>query len=236
MKNRLEAYIILSLCFIVAVSCGGSDSDDEQVVPPKNEAPTQVKTLIYPSPDLLCIDNIIGFEWTKSTDPDNDAVKYQITISSDRAQSQIVKQLIVSTNVVTIDLEKGAPYYWSVIAIDSNNNESSTSVIQAFYTSGLGVSNHAPFTSILVSPDSDSEIDAGAISLSWTGGDPDPDDILIFELFFGESETPPLLEAEITASSFEIDVVSGKTYYWKVNTIDESGVKTIGQIWNFTTN
>ena len=34
----------------------------------------------------------------------------------------------------------------------------------------------------------------------------------------------------------EVTVETGKTYYWKVNTIDNSGAKSIGQVWSFTVN
>ena len=85
-------------------------------------------------------------------------------------------------------------------------------------------------------PEIDSSVAAGTISLNWKGADTNTDDVLSYELFFGETIDPPLVSSDLTSETSDIAVESGKTYYWKVNTLDNFGAKTIGQVWNFSVN
>lgn len=238
MKNKLGTYIFVGLFYVIALSCGGGSDDDEmQPKPdPVNLAPTAVSSLIYPTSNLLCIDNIIPFDWSDATDPENDAIKYRITVASDRNLTQIVENQIIPVSKVTINLQKGKAFYWNVIAIDSKNNESPATTTQAFYTSGNGISNHAPFSATSIAPENESNINAGTISLTWEGNDADVNDVLSYDLYFGEASDPPILQTDMLVETFDVAVETGKTYYWKVNTIDDSGAKTIGQVWEFTVN
>ena len=224
---------------LFAISCGGGDDDDPTPEPtpePINLAPSVVQTLIYPSANLLCINEIIDFDWSDATDPENDAIKYQLTIASNRSLTQIVEQQTVSSSQRTITMQKGVPFYWNVIAIDSKNNKSLPSTTQAFYTNGIGISNFAPFTATLISPEHKSSINAGTIVLSWNGSDANIDDVLSFDLYFGEFSDPPLFQSGLLIKTLDVTVETGKTYYWKVNIIDNSEAKTIGQVWGFTIN
>ena len=101
---------------------------------------------------------------------------------------------------------------------------------------GDGVSNYAPFTAALNAPDNEGTVTAGTINLSWTGGDTNPADSLTYDLFFGETTDPALLEADLTPENFDVTATAGTTYYWKIDTSDDHGVKTLGQIWTFTVN
>ncbi len=228
MKKRIKGSIIFTLMIFV-FACGGSDG------PPPNSAPTTVQ-LVYPSVDLLCIDNTIAFNWSAATDPDDDAVSYKLTVAKDRALTDVVEQRTVNSTSVTITLEKAVAFYWRVIAVDSESNEGQPTATQAFYTEGVGISNYAPFTAALVSPNHDGTVNAGTVSLQWTGGDTNTDDVLTYELYFGEEENPPLLVNGLSSETSDVNVVSGKTYYWKINTSDNFGAKTIGQVWKFHVN
>lgn len=230
MKKEIKLLLALFSITLFA-SCGGSDG------PPPNTAPTQVSQVVFPTADLLCTDNTINFEWTASTDSDDDdTISYRIVIATDRDLTNVVEDRIVNTNSVTITLQQGVAYYWNITAIDSEANEAEPSATLAFFTSGPGITNYAPFTAALNSPSNQSSVSAGAVNLSWTGGDTDTDDTLIYDLYFGLQEDPPLLESGLSAQNSNVSITSGNTYYWRVDTIDDSGVKTIGQIWSFTVN
>ncbi len=237
MKNNLKLYLALLLLAIITWACSKSDGgDDSPPLPPPNSAPTAVSQLVFPTSDLLCIDNTVTFEWVASSDADGDSISYILVVATDRLLTQVVEQRTVSSTSVTISLERGVAYYWNVTARDSQGGDADSSSTFAFYTEGDGVSNYAPFSAALSAPENTGLVDAGTVNLSWTGGDTDAEDILTYELFFGESIDPPLLQSDLSDENFDVTASSGLTYYWKVNTMDDSGLKTIGQVWQFTVN
>ncbi|KYK22881.1 hypothetical protein AYK21_03500 [Thermoplasmatales archaeon SG8-52-2] len=73
------------------------------------------------------------------------------------------------------------------------------------------------------------------IIISWTGGDPDGDDVT-YDVYFGDSSPPPLVFDNQTATSYNPGTLElFTTYYWQIVSWDEHGVSTTGPIWNFTT-
>tara|TARA_R110000868_G_scaffold320583_3_gene581506 strand:- start:1978 stop:2640 length:663 start_codon:yes stop_codon:yes gene_type:complete len=218
---------------IFVFACSGGE--DSKVITQPNLAPSQ-SSLIYPSENLLCIDNNIAFNWAESIDPEGDVVKYKLSIAKNRTLADIVEQRTVSGTGITITLEKGVAYYWRIIPIDNKGNEGDATATLAFYTEGNGISNYAPFTAALVAPNNDSFVDAGTVSLIWKGGDTNVDDILTYELFFGDIQNPPMVSNNLSTETSDVVVEPGKTYYWKVNTLDNAGAKTIGQEWMFNVN
>lgn len=236
MKMNFKLYTALVSMVFIAASCSSSGGDDSPPPPPPNSAPSSVSQLVFPSSDLLCIDNSVAFQWGAATDADGDAITYKLVVGTDRPLTQIIEQRTVSQTTVTISLQTGTAYYWRVTAMDNQGAESDPSSTFAFYTEGDGVSNYAPFTAALNAPDNEGTVTAGTVNLSWTGGDTDPADTLSYELFFGETTDPALLQADLTQENFDATATAGTTYYWKVDTIDDHGVKTIGQIWSFSVN
>ncbi|NER13089.1 hypothetical protein GWK08_06540 [Leptobacterium flavescens] len=230
MKKNIKKHIVLMVLGLVSFACGGGSDG-----PPPNEPPTTAQ-LIFPSPDLLCIDNNITFDWSDATDPEGQTVRYEIVIARDRNLTQIEERRSVNQSQVTITLERAVAFYWSVTTLDSEGASSTPTPTQAFYTEGDGVANYAPFTAALVSPADEGSVDAGTVSLTWMGGDTDTEDTLTYELFFGTEVDPPSFQTGITAETFDVTVTSGMTYYWRIDTTDDSGAKSIGQIWEFTVN
>ncbi len=235
MKRKFQTFIIITLVFFFACSGGDDNPPKEEIVDPVNMAPSKVD-LIYPSENLLCIDNLIAFNWSPSVDPENDVVKYKITIAKNRSLTDLVEDRVVSGTTINITLENGVAYYWRITPEDLKDNIGESSSVFAFYTEGIGVSNYAPFTAEIISPDINSSINAGTISLNWKGADTNTEDVLTYELFFGEATDPALVSSDLTAETSDVIVESGKTYYWKINTLDNFGAKTIGQIWSFNVN
>jgi len=229
---------IFAISILGACSSGGGDDSPAPTPPPDppNTNPTAVSQLVYPTSDLLCIDNTITFEWSASTDADGDPITYRLKIATDRNLTNIVDERTVSSTSATVTLDRGVAHYWQVTARDNQGGESAPSTTLAFYTEGDGISNHAPFTAALNAPADQGSVDAGTVTLDWTGGDTDTGDTLTYELFFGEAMDPPSFQTDITDENFDVTVTSGLTYYWRVDTTDDSGLKTIGQIWSFSIN
>ena len=70
--KKILISIVLVFASFVSIQC----SKD-----PKNRAPSAVN-LIYPSQNLLCIENTITFNWSEAIDPENDALEYNIIMDN----------------------------------------------------------------------------------------------------------------------------------------------------------
>jgi hypothetical protein len=226
MKRLFIMPVLVFLC-VLNIQC----SKDE-----KNKAPTAVN-LIYPTQNLLCTDNTINFNWSKATDPENDALEYNLIIATDRSMTNVIENSTITNLQTTVSLEKKTAYYWKVDALDINNKQGTSSEIFAFFTKGEGVLNYAPFSAELVSPENNSnQSTVTSISLTWDAEDINTTDILTYELYFGENSTLTLIDDSLSDKSHTVPVAAGKSYSWKVNVKDQNGAKSIGQTWSFTVN
>ncbi|MCX6666362.1 MAG: DUF2341 domain-containing protein [Euryarchaeota archaeon] len=71
----------------------------------------------------------------------------------------------------------------------------------------------------------------------WTGGDPDPDDTVTYDVYFGSTYPPTAkVSSNQTANIYTPGLMSyNTTYYWNVIAWDNHGLSTTGPIWMFTT-
>jgi hypothetical protein len=227
------SYYILSL---ILCSCSSGSGDDTSPPPDvTNVAPT-IPTLVYPTNNLLCINNTLDFEWNASTDSNNDNITYTIQVSKDNQFAQIDFASTTLSTIHTFTLEIGIAYYWRVKATDSNNASSNFSSTYNLYTEGEGVSNYLPFSPELVSPLLNTIQQSGTINLEWIGSDTD-NDPLTFDVYFGTENPPTTLVSENqNETNINVNTISASDYYWKVVVKDDKGGITIGQVWNFKTN
>lgn len=233
MKRVLKTLGLFSTALLFSCGGGSSNGGGGEIA---NEAPTKV-TLTYPTQNLLCIDNSIPFDWNDATDPNNDNISYKIEIATNRELTNIIKTQTAVVSNITIALDKGLAHYWRVTAVDNKGKEGDPSEVFAFYTKGEGETNTAPFTAELVKPEDEGIISGNTVTLEWKGADSNTGDTLTYDVYFGEDADPTTIKEEnLSTTSIEVDVESGKTYYWKVNTKDNSAAKSIGQIWSFTIN
>jgi len=77
----------------------------------------------------------------------------------------------------------------------------------------------------------------GTVTVSWVGGDPNPWDTVVYDVYFGDASDNLVLVAQdldITSSLMSgLDV--GTTYFWQVIARDDVGAETSGPVWSFTT-
>jgi len=226
---------ILALSTVVW-SCGGGSDTPTPPPTPVNNAPT-VPTLVYPTNNLLCIDNPVACEWNASTDSDGDAITYQIEVAQNSTFTVDKQTFNGSSLTQSVPLIEDVAYYWRVKATDSESASSSYSSVNQFYTYGEGVTNHLPFTPELVWPKLNDLVTGTTVTLQWTASDVDTADSLTYDVYFGTDQANLAIEsAGQTATSLETPTLAASTpYYWKVVVNDGQGGQTIGQVWSFTT-
>jgi hypothetical protein len=74
--------------------------------------------------------------------------------------------------------------------------------------------------------------------LSWTGGDPDPEDIVTYDIYFEANDTSPdtLISTNQASTIYNLGTLSYNThYFWKIVAKDSHGTKTSGPVWDFVT-
>lgn len=218
--------ITLLICFVlIGIQCSKKS----------NKAPSEV-TLIFPTENLLCINNTIDFDWSDAIDPENDDIEYIFTLGTDISLNTVLERRTLTESKLTLTLDKATAYYWKIEALDINNNQGTSSETFAFITQGEVIENYVPFAATVLSPENETMINEGTIFLSWNAEDINNNDILTYELYFGEGSTPTLISNNLSSKNYEVTIESGKTYSWKVNVKDQNGAKSIGQVWTFSVN
>lgn len=234
--KKILYIIVLS---VLVLSCGGGGDDDPAPTPTPtptvNKAPS-TPTQSAPTNNQLCIDNMVTFQWNASTDPEGDAITYELQIATDNQFSQNLQTRTSSSTSTSVSLEKGVAYYWRIRSDDARNNSSAFSSTYSFYTEGEGESNHLPFSPAIVKPEINSLIQDASTTLEWTASDVDTNDNLTFDIYF-DTVNPPVTKVSEnqSESSYTQALESSKNYYWKVVVKDDKGGTTIGQIWSFKT-
>ena len=189
-----------------------------------------------PTNNQLCIDNVVTFQWNAATDPEGDAITYELQIATDNQFSQNLQTRTSSSTSTPVSLEKGVAYYWRIRSDDARNNSSAFSSTYSFYTEGDGESNHLPFSPAIVSPVLNSTVQEATTTLEWTASDVDTNDTLTFDIYLDTVNPPTSKVSENqTETIFNVDLTGSQSYYWKVVVKDNNGGTTIGQVWNFKT-
>lgn len=72
--------------------------------------------------------------------------------------------------------------------------------------------------------------------LTWSGGDPDLEDVVKYDVYFGNNLVPPIVSNNQSSLSYNPGLLNyNKNYYWKIISWDSQGEKTQGPLWHFTT-
>lgn len=74
-------------------------------------------------------------------------------------------------------------------------------------------------------------------SLSWIGGDPNFNDQVHYDVYFGTDDPLPLVSDDQLAPTWDPpgDLEYGTKYYWQIIAFDEVNDSTVGTEWTFTT-
>ena len=72
--------------------------------------------------------------------------------------------------------------------------------------------------------------------LNWTGGDPDIPDTVTYDIYFGNTSSPPKIVDNNSDPLYDPgELTSNTTYYWKIVAWDDHGASTEGPEWTFDT-
>ncbi|MDF4204146.1 hypothetical protein PXD56_14325 [Maribacter sp. SA7] len=190
-------------------------------------------TLIFPENDSECTEGVIVsetqselvFKW----EDNNDNSPYTVHLTN--LLSSQTEFILSDATEVAITLERGVAYSWYV-----TGKVNSSSEIWTFYNEGPGLESTIPYPATAISPVSGATISqtSTSINLIWRSEDPD-DDIVSYDLYFGEVKDPELYGTDVTETRFnDIAVEAGKVYYWKVVTKDSVGNESTSEVFNFS--
>ncbi|MEN1785563.1 MAG: hypothetical protein AAGF77_10525 [Bacteroidota bacterium] len=214
---------------IFITSCGGGDDG-----PPP--APGQA-TLVFPLQNSECTtgeeigetQTAVPFEWQASERTDRYTVRV-VNLENDQVQTAQT-----GNTTVVINIEKGAPFSWTVVSSNTSSDETTTSEAWLFYNAGPQT-NYAPFPAQIIAPASGSTITLGdgTVVLRWSGADVE-NDITNFEVYFSEENPPETLLETTNSNTGEAtaSITSGTLYFWKVITVDAQGNQSDSGVFDF---
>lgn len=129
-----------------------------------------------------------------------------------------------------IGLQNGTTYYITLTAYDASLNESN-------FSPEVSVTlNRPPHSPGQPSPLGGAMGVALLPTLTWTGGDPDPEDTVAYDVYLGQSNPPSLVRQNRAGTAFSPGTLRpATTYLWQIVGRDNHGMETYGPIWSFTT-
>ncbi len=230
--------LILLISFLTACSSSSSGGGTDDTPPPPVASPT-ASTLIFPEDDTECNTGVIvndtqsnvTFEWNASENTDT----YEISLTN--LNTSNFSRATVSTNEITLLIDRGTPYEWFIISKANGTNDTATSQTWRFYNEGPGVENYAPFPAEAINPARGANIaTTTSITLEWDASDVD-DDITSYEVLFGIEATPSnSLGTTSEKSITNVTVSANTTYYWQVITTDSNRNTSNSEIFEFKVN
>lgn len=170
-----------------------------------------------------------------SVDDDSQEWVYDVYLGTSENPGLEAESLENSSYTPPDSLEKSTTYYWRVEAYDDNGDEESSPTWEFTTQETDEETNKPPNKPTAPYPESLSENRSINPFLEWSCSDPNGDE-LTYEVYFGTSENPTLVEADYSDTQFEPGTLSeNTTYYWKIIAIDPDEETAESELWHFTT-
>jgi hypothetical protein len=149
---------------------------------------------------------------------DGKTFNWTITTSPDIGSSSGINEHDGVKNCTIDNLSYSTLYIWNVTVYDNVNWTN-----QSFCFTTSSVSNRPPYTPRNPFPTNSSTNVSVFSSLSWSGGDPDGDNVT-YDVYFGTTDSPPkVVNKQSNLSYYPPETLSNNTvYYWKIVAWDDS--------------
>jgi hypothetical protein len=236
-KNKMKRIIIpLSLIVITILLTSNSNAmsfdmfsnNQCKIVQLLNNPP-------YPASNPIPANNSINIALNVSLvwiggDPDGDPVSYNIFfgISSNPPNVKVVYR---NNTYNPGRLLYSTKYYWRIDTYDDSNGGATTGPLWSFTTKD----NTPPFIPFNPTPSNHASNIQRNISLNWSGGDIDGDNVT-YDVYFGTVVSPPNKVMRQNNTSYTPETLDYNTvYYWRIDARDEYNSTTTGPVWTFTT-
>ncbi len=217
--NVLIVIVTVGLC--LAIGCKKDDPAG-----PDNNLPSEPS---QPTPANGAVDlpTNVTLNWVCS-DPNGGAMTYDIYFGT-TVTPPIVQQEYALQSYTPRNLRSGTTYYWKISAYDNHENLTKGPLWQ-FTTANL-----EPFEPNSPYPGDGSTNRPLDLVLTWSCYDPEYDP-LIFDVYFGNSNPPPLVQSELGETTYDPgDINSNTEYFWKITAKDNHDHSITGPIWSFIT-
>ena len=212
----------------------GCSKDSPAAVAPL--IPTAAK-LVFPFENSLCnegtkitaTESTVLFEWEEGENTDNFELKLRNLTTGDITSHE------TTIAEISIVLQRANPYDWYVISKSNSVSEPAQSGTWKFYNAGEGNLAYTPFPAEIISPDMAEVITTTAnfITLDWNGNDVD-DDIIGYDVYFGVTASPEIIQSDITESIVNnVPITPNTIYFWKIITKDSQGNKSDSGVFQF---
>lgn len=167
-----------------------------------------------------------------ATDPDGDAVNFDVLFAAQGSDMKVVAQRQTESGYKVSGLLPFTTYFWQIITRDIYEAVTPSPIWQ-FKTGDLN--NFAPYAPALPVPEDLSINQLPATLCTWTGGDPDAEDIVTYSFMLGTDKNSLQLKGRTRQTSLQLDSLTlGSTYYWQILAADNRGKETAGPVWRFT--
>jgi len=181
------------------------------------------------------VDINADLSWNCS-DPDGDNLTYDVYYEeNDPTPDELVSNNQSEKTYDPGTMNYSTLYYWKIVAWD-NNNQSTEGPVWNFTTTS--VPNNPPYTPNDPDPENGSNDISIDADLSWIGGDPDPEDTVVYDVFLEANDPTPdnKVADDISETTFDPGTLDYETeYYWRVIARDNHGASIWGPVWQFTT-
>ena len=188
-----------------------------------------------PSDGATDVDINADLSWNCS-DPDGDDLTYDMYFeANDPTPDELVSNNQSETTYDPGTMNYDTHYYWQIVAWDEHGVSTSGSVWD--FTTG-SEHNDPPYVPSNPDPENGStDIDIDA-DLSWTSGDPDPEDTIVYDVYLEANDPTPdnKVADDMSETTFDPETLDYETvYYWRIIAKDNHGASTWGPVWHFTT-